>query len=33
MPPEELGDSYRRRWGIETDFRVIKEGFFAKCGS
>ena len=33
MPPEELGEAYRRRWGIETDFRVIKEEFLAKCGS
>ncbi|WP_238593376.1 transposase [Natronobacterium lacisalsi] len=33
VPPEELGEAYRRRWGIETDFRVIKEEFLAKCGS
>jgi IS4 transposase len=33
VPPEALGEAYRRRWGIETDFRVIKEEFLAKCGS
>ena len=33
VPPEELGEAYRRRWGIETDFRVIKEEFLAKSRS
>ncbi|MFN1126843.1 transposase [Halobacterium salinarum] len=33
VPPEELGKAYRRRWGIETDFRKIKRDFLAKSGS
>ncbi|WP_353635502.1 transposase (plasmid) [Halobacterium sp. NMX12-1] len=33
VPPEELGEAYRRRWGIETDFRKIKYDFLAKSGS
>ena len=33
VPPKELGEAYRRRWGIKTDFRVIKEEFLAKSGS
>jgi IS4 transposase len=33
VPPEELGRAYRRRWGIETDFRKIKHDFLAKSGS
>jgi hypothetical protein len=32
VPPEELGEAYRRRWGIETDFRKIKHDFLAKSG-
>lgn len=30
-PPEELGSDYRRRWGIETGFRVIKEEFLRQA--
>ncbi|ERH00177.1 MAG: transposase DDE domain protein [Haloquadratum sp. J07HQX50] len=33
VPPEELGRAYRRRWGIENDFRKIKHDFLAKSGS
>jgi len=33
VPPEEIGRFYRRRWGIETGFRVVKEEFLAKSGS
>lgn len=33
IPPEELATDYRQRWGIETDFRVIKNKFLAKSGS
>lgn len=32
-PPEELGNDYRRRLGIETGFRVIKEEFLSKSAS
>lgn len=32
-PPEELGSDFRRRWGIETGFRKIKQDFLAKSGS
>ena len=33
VPPEELAADYRRRWGIETGFRVIKNNFLAKSAS
>lgn len=33
LSPEEMGEAYRRRWGIETDFRKIKNDFLAQCGS
>jgi IS4 transposase len=33
VPPEELARDYRRRWGIETGFRVIKEDFLPKSAS
>lgn len=33
VPPEELVEAYRRRRGIETDSRVIKEEFLAKSAS
>lgn len=32
-PPEELASDFRRRWGIETGFRVIKEEFLSKSAS
>jgi hypothetical protein len=32
-PPEELASDFRRRWGVETGFRVIKEEFLAKSAS
>ncbi|ELZ96569.1 transposase [Haloferax sulfurifontis] len=33
VPPEELASDYRRRWGIETGFRVLKEEFLSKSAS
>lgn len=33
IPPEKLASDYRRRWGIETGFRVIKEDFLPKSAS
>jgi FOG: Transposase and inactivated derivatives len=33
VPPEELANDYRRRWGIETGFRNIKHDFLPKSGS
>jgi len=33
VSPEELASDYRRRWGIETGFRVIKEEFLPKSAS
>lgn len=31
--PEEMASDYRRRWGIETGFRVLKEEFLPKSAS
>jgi hypothetical protein len=33
VPPEELAEDFRNRWGIETGFRVIKEEFLPKSAS
>ena len=33
IPTEEVASDYRRRWGIETGFRVIKENFLPKSVS
>lgn len=30
---EELATDYRKRWGIETGYRVLKEEFLSKSGS